>query len=234
MGYLPIFLDVGGCQCVVIGSGPSAEARIRALLDAGAIVTVVNREAPDGTNLRDGPGRVRHLAREYRYGDLRGSSLVYVAAADVELVECAVGEARELGIPLSVVDDPESSTFISPASLRRGDLQIAISTGGASPSIARMIRQRLEPQFGPQYGLLLKIMRRARQFLRSHEPNQSERSRILQSLSRALLDSVGKLDYALLEQTLRVHLDTGVGELGLDVELQDRTMTVTAGAPGPR
>src|SRR5262249_37407609 len=159
MGYLPIFLDVGGRQCVVIGSGPSAEARIRALLDAGAIVTVVNREAPDGINLRDGPGRgVRHLAREYRYGDLHGSSLVFVAAADVELVECAVGEARELGIPLNVVDDPESSTFISPASLRRGDLQIAISTGGASPSIARMIRQRLEPQFGPQYGLLLKIM----------------------------------------------------------------------------
>jgi precorrin-2 dehydrogenase/sirohydrochlorin ferrochelatase len=230
MGYLPIFLDVGGRQCIVIGNGLPAEARMRALLEAGAIVTLVSREAPDGINFQDGPGRVRHLAREYQYGDLHDSSLVYITASDAELVKRAAGEARELGIPLNVIDDPKSSTFISPASLRRGDFQIAISTGGASPSVARAVRQRLEQQFGPEYGLLLKIMRRARQFLRSRESNQSERSRILQSLASVLLDSVGELDYARLEHILRAHLDSGMAELGLDADLQDRAMTNAGGA----
>jgi precorrin-2 dehydrogenase/sirohydrochlorin ferrochelatase len=148
-------------------------------------------------------------------------------------VDRAAREAKELGILLNVVDDPESSTFISPASLRRGDLQIAISTGGASPSVARKIRQRLERQFGPEYGLLLNIMRRARQFLRTREPNQRERSVILQSLAGALLASVGKLDYPLLEQTLQAHLDAGIAEIGLAVDLQDWTMMNTAGAQPP-
>jgi precorrin-2 dehydrogenase/sirohydrochlorin ferrochelatase len=230
MGYLPIFLDVGGRQCVVIGSGPSAGARIRALLEAGAMVTVVSREAADRMDLGDEGSRVRLLTRSYQYGDLCGSSLVYITDGDAELVDRAAGEARERGVPLNVVDDPQSSTFISPASIRRGDLQIAISTGGASPSVTRMIRQRLEQQFGPEYGLLLKVMRRARQFVRSRRPNQPERSVILQSLAAALLDSIGKLDDTMLEQTLRVHLDAGITELGLDVELQDKAVTDMAGA----
>jgi precorrin-2 dehydrogenase/sirohydrochlorin ferrochelatase len=222
MGYLPIFLDLEGHRCVVIGSGQSAETRVRALLDAGAAVTVVSREAAYAINWRDGQGRVSYLAREYKYGDLRGSSLVYITTGDADVARRAAGEARELGIPLNVVDHPESSTFITPASFSRGDLQIAISTGGASPSVARMIREQLEDQFGPEYALVLKVMRRARQFLHSRPSNQSERWSILRSLAGALLESAGKLDYAVVEQTLRVHLDAGIAELGLDLELQDR------------
>lgn len=215
MGYLPIFLDVGGRPCLVIGGGEFAEARVRVLLDAGAIVTVVSREATDGIRLQAAGGKVRHLAREYEYGDLRGKSLAYVATDNSEIARCAAREARELGIPLNVADSPESSTFISPATFKRGDLQIAISTGGSSPAVARMLRERLEQQIGPGYALVLEIMRRARQFLRNREADQRTRAFILKSLAGALLDSAETLDNTLIDEALRLHLHATMAELGL-------------------
>jgi siroheme synthase-like protein len=215
MGYLPIFLDLGGRLCLVIGGGDFAEAKVRALLDAGAIITIVSREATDGIKLQAAGGKVHHLAREYEYGDLRGKSLAYVATENSEIARAAAKEARELGIPLNVVDNPESSTFISPATFRRGDLQIAISTGGSSPAVASMLRHRLEQQIGPGYALVLEIMRRTRQFLRNREADQRTRAFILKSLAGALLDSVETLDNALIDEALRLHLDVGMAELGL-------------------
>jgi len=228
MGYLPIFLDLRGQPCVVIGGGELAEAKVQTLLDAGAIVTVVSREAGDGIKLQAAAGKIRYLAREYEYGDLRGYSLAYVAIANAELARRAASEAREIGIPLNVADNPESSTFISPATFRRGDLQIAISTSGSSPAVARLIRQRLEQQFGPEYALVLEIMRRARQFLRLREPDQRARASMLKSLAAELLDSVETLDYPLIEQAFRQHLHVDMGELGLDP--QSGKMTGSAGA----
>jgi precorrin-2 dehydrogenase / sirohydrochlorin ferrochelatase len=216
MGYLPIFLDLGRRPCLVIGGGEFAEAKVRALVDAGAIVTVVSREATDVIKLLAAGGEVRHLAREYHYGDLRGNTIVYVATENHEVVHCAVREARELGILLNVVDNPECSTFISPAAFKRGDLQIAISTSGSSPAVARMLRQRLEQQIGPGYAFVLEIMRRARQFLRKSEANQRARACILKSLAGALLDSIETLDYSLIDEALRLHVHASLAELGLD------------------
>jgi siroheme synthase-like protein len=215
MGYLPIFLDLGGRLCLVIGGGDFAEDKIRALLDAGAIITVVSRQATDGIKLQAAGGKLHHLAREYEYGDLRGKSLAYVATENSEIARAAAREARELGIPLNVVDNPESSTFISPATFRRGDLQIAISTGGSSPAVASMLRRRLEQQMGPGYALVLEIMRRTRQFLRNREADQRKRAFILKSLAGALLDSVETLDNTLIDEALRLYLDVGMAELGL-------------------
>jgi siroheme synthase-like protein len=215
MGYLPIFLEVGGRPCLVIGGGDFAEARVRALLDAGAIVTVIGREANDGIKLQAEGGKVRHIARDYEYGDLRGKSLAYVATDSSEIARFAAQEARELGIPLNVADKPESSTFISPATFKRGDLQIAISTGGSSPAVARMLRQRLEQQIGPGYALVLEIMRQARQFLRNREADQRTRAFVLKSLAGALLDSAETLDNTLIDEALRLHLHTTMAELGL-------------------
>jgi precorrin-2 dehydrogenase / sirohydrochlorin ferrochelatase len=216
MGYLPIFLDLGGRLCLVIGGGEFAEAKVRTLLDAGAIITVVSREATDGIKLQAAGGEIHHLAREYEYGDLRGKLLAYVATENSEIARAAAREARELGIPLNVVDNPESSTFISPATFRRGDLQIAISTGGSSPAVAGMLRRRLEQQIGPGYALVLEIMRRTRQFLRNREADQRIRAFILKSLAGALLDSVETLDNTLIDEALRLYLDVGMAELGLD------------------
>lgn len=218
MGYLPIFLDVRERQCIVIGDGESAEAKVRLLLDAGAIVTVVSRDPGREIRSRAAAGELRHSAREYIYGDLRGNLLAYVTVASKEIVCRVADEARELGIPLNVVDQPEYSTFISPATFSRGDLRIAISTSGSSPALARMLRERLEQQIGPGYGSILEIMRRARQFLRRREPDQRVRTRILKSLAASLMDSVEMLDYERIQQLLRLHLKSGVAELGLDLQ----------------
>jgi precorrin-2 dehydrogenase/sirohydrochlorin ferrochelatase len=216
MGYLPIFLNLGGRSCLVIGGGELAEAKVQALLEAGAIVTVVSRSATDGIKSQITDGKVRYLAREYEYGDLRGKSLAYAATDNQEVARCAASEARELGIPFNAPDDPEASTFISPASFKRGDLHVAISTGGSSPAVARKLRQRLEHQIGPEYALVLEIMRRARHFLRDREADQRARAVILKSLAGALLDSVETLDNRLIDEALRLHLHAGRAELGLD------------------
>jgi precorrin-2 dehydrogenase / sirohydrochlorin ferrochelatase len=218
MGYLPIFLDLGGRRCVVIGGRDVVEAKVRALLEAGAIVTVISRQAADEIKSRAAAGEIRYWARQYEYGDLQGNSLAYLADEHDDTIRTAAGEARTLGIPLNVIDDPDSSTFISPAILRRGDLQIAISTAGSSPAIARMIRDRLKQQIGPEYGLIVKIMRRARQFLRLREPDQLARANMLKSLAASLLDSIEVLDNARVDQVLRLYLNAGVAELGLDLQ----------------
>ncbi len=218
MGYVPVFLEVSGRSCIIIGGGNVAESKVRALLEAGAIVTVVDAQASAGIKLQTGGGEVRYLARGYEYGDLRGNSLAYVATGDPEVARRAAREARELGIPLNVVDRPEFSTFISPATFKRGDLQIAISTGGSSPAVARMLRERLEQQIGPEYALLLETMSRARQFLRDSETNRDGRACILKSLARTLLDSVETLDNTLIDEALRQHLHVGMAELGLDAQ----------------
>jgi precorrin-2 dehydrogenase/sirohydrochlorin ferrochelatase len=215
MGYLPIFLDLGERPCIVVGGGELAETRAEALLEAGAIVTIVGREVSDRIKLQAASGKLRHLARDYHYGDLRGMVLAYVATDDREAASNAAREARERGIPLNVADHPEASTFISPATFRRGDLQIAISTSGSSPAIARLMRQRLEWQIGPEYALILEIMHRARAFLREHEPNQHRRADTLKSLAAALLDVVETPDYPQIDQILRRHLHADMAKLGL-------------------
>ncbi|MBV8774330.1 MAG: bifunctional precorrin-2 dehydrogenase/sirohydrochlorin ferrochelatase [Deltaproteobacteria bacterium] len=218
MGYVPIFLEVRGRQCIVIGGGESAEAKVRGLLDAGAIVTVISADLAEEIKSLARAGQLRYVAREYEYGDLRGNVLAYVTLASNEVVCRVAGEARELGIPLNVADRPEYSTFISPARLRRGDLEIAISTSGSSPALARMLRERLEQQIGPRYGAILEIMRRARQLLRRREPDQRLRASVLKSLAASLMDSADVLDYDRVEQLLRLHLKSSVVELGLELQ----------------
>jgi precorrin-2 dehydrogenase / sirohydrochlorin ferrochelatase len=190
MGYLPIFVAAGGRRCIVIGGGDAAESKVCALVEAGAVVTVVSREISAGIKCQVDGGKVRYLPRQYEYGDLRGNWLVYIATEDVAATRAAAEEASELQILLNVVDDAELSSFISPATFKRGALQVAISTGGSSPTVARMLRERLEQQILPEYALVLDIMRRARQLLRNREPDPSARARILKSLAAALLDSV--------------------------------------------
>jgi precorrin-2 dehydrogenase/sirohydrochlorin ferrochelatase len=215
MGYLPIFLDVAGRPCIVIGDGEVAEGKVRALIEAGANVTVVSAAASAAlTNVAD-KGELRHVPREYEYGDLHGNYLAYVASRDPETARRAAEEARELGILINIADNPERSNFISPAIVKSGDLQIAISTSGASPAVARKLREQMQQRFGPEYAFLLEIMRRARRYLRRHQADQRERARRLNALAVTLLGSVDALDDAHIDEALNRHLEVGMEELDL-------------------
>jgi precorrin-2 dehydrogenase / sirohydrochlorin ferrochelatase len=222
MGYIPIFLDVTGRECVVIGGGEVAARKVEALLNAGAQVTVVSPRLSQSLESLAVRAQVTHIAREYERGDIRGCVLVYAASDDPKLHRELVAEARALGIPINVVDVPELCTFISPAVVNRGDLQIAISTGGASPAFAARLRRALEDQFGTEYALTLRVLRAARRWLYADEIDPADRMRRLKELAdSALPDAIADGDVAAIERILASCLGDGVGLAALGVALAE-------------
>ena len=187
MGYIPIFLDVTGRECVVVGGGEVAARKVEALLDAGARVTVVSPRLSQLLDSMAARGLVKHIARDYERGDICGCVLAYAATDDPKLHRELVAEARARGIPINVVDVPELCTFISPAVVNRGELQIAISTGGASPAFAARLRRALEDQFGAEYALTLEVLRAARRRLHAEEIDPADRMRRLKELADSAL-----------------------------------------------
>ena len=147
----PMFVKLEGRPVLVVGAGPVAESKIGGLLETGAEVRVI---APQATDQVREWARSRQVALEERafsLTDLEGVFLVVAATGFNEVNEAVFREARLRGVLCNVVDVPELCDFFYPAVVRRGDLQIAISTSGQSPSLARRLRQQLERQFGPGY-----------------------------------------------------------------------------------
>ena len=154
--YLQASLDVRGRRCLVVGGGAVAVRKTTTLLEAGAAVTLVAPELsaiPEGADVKQ---------RRFRDEDLEGVLLVVAATDDRELNARIGDAARSRRIWANVADDPEASTFVFPALVSRGPLRIAISTSNGSPALARRIRQRLESEFGPEYGQLTALLARLR------------------------------------------------------------------------
>src|SRR5881628_2315927 len=160
--YFPAFLDVRGRRCLVVGGGEIGERKARALLACGAQVTVVSPTATRGLAALALEGRIVERRRSFRRADLRGCALVVAATGDPAVDDAVAALARRARVLVNVVDRPESCDFILPSVLRRGELQIAVSTGGRSPALAREIRRRLEPMFGPEYAELVEQVGRER------------------------------------------------------------------------
>ena len=162
MDYYPIMVDLRDRPCTVVGGGAVAERKVAALLACGACVTVISPELSPSLQKWAREGRITVFSRYYQEGDLTGAFLV-ISATDNELVNKTVAaEAGRCGILWNVVDDPRRSNFIVPAVLAQGPLVIAVSTGGASPALAKKIRQELAQKFGPEYGILLTLLGKVR------------------------------------------------------------------------
>jgi siroheme synthase-like protein len=138
----PVALEVGGRRCVVFGTGAVARARAEALLDAGALVTVV--------------------ARPHEDGDLAGAFLAVAATGDAAEHARIFAEAEQEGVLLNAVDDPAHCHFAVPAVLRRGDLVVAVSTGGRAPGYAGRVRDDLARTVGAEHGTLLDLIAEVR------------------------------------------------------------------------
>jgi len=219
MGYIPIFFDVTGRPCIVIGGGEVAARKVESLIEAGARVTVVSPRLSPSLQAAVARGLVTHIARDYAPGDIKGCVLAYAATDDPKLHRELAAEARTLGIPINVADVPELCSFIAPAVVKRGALQIAISTSGASPAFAARIRRELDDRFGAEYALTLDLMRAARRRLHADEIAPVERMRRLTELANsALPDAIAAGDVAAVERILAAHLGEGVGlaQLGID------------------
>jgi siroheme synthase-like protein len=152
--YYPLFLNVKAMKCIVIGGGLIALRKVKDLLEHCADITVVSPYTCKGIDELSAQGKIRVLKRKYQMGDLEGSYLAVVATGDRSLNKKVVNEAKEKKVLLNIVDDPELSDFIVPSVLHRGDVSIAVSTGGRSPALARKIRAGLEFYFADEYSAL--------------------------------------------------------------------------------
>lgn len=158
MDFLPVFLNLKQRPCVVIGGGEVASRKISLLLDAGAQVTVCSPVLCDTVRRWAEAGRVRHLNQEF-HPDVLAGSVVAIAATDDAAVNRRVSEtARARNIPVNVVDQPELCSFIMPSIVDRSPLIIAVSTGGRSPVLARLMRARLESLIPSGYGSLARLV----------------------------------------------------------------------------
>jgi siroheme synthase-like protein len=164
--HFPVGLDVRGRRCVVVGGGAVAARRVEGLLACGADVTVVApRVAPPLQEL-SGAGRIVVHERPYAPGDLADAMLA-IAATDVPAVNRQVAaEARAGGVLVNVASDPAEGDFVVLSVVRRGGLEIAISTGGESPALARRVREDLERLLPAEYGDLLPLLADLRRELR--------------------------------------------------------------------
>lgn len=166
MGFYPIVVQMTGQPCVVIGGGATAERKAEALLGVGARVTVVS---PRLTARLEGwaeSGAIRHLAREYRPGDLAGFALAFVATDDGAVNAAVFAEGRQARVWVNAADDPGHCDFMLPAVLRRGELVVAVATGGASPALSRLVRDELGAHLSPDYGGVVGLVAEVRGDLR--------------------------------------------------------------------
>ncbi len=163
MKFLPIFVDLHGRPCLVVGGGSVASRKVALLAQAGGKVTVVSPQLCESLQQRIDEGLAVHEAREFQDGDIDGKAVV-IASTDQDQVNRRVSElAKAANIPVNVVDHPELCTFIVPSVINRDPIQVAVSTGGASPVLARLLRARLETYIPSAYGRLAKLVERFRE-----------------------------------------------------------------------
>ena len=162
MGYYPLYLEMNRRRCLVIGGGAVAERKIASLLEAGAKVTVISPEATETVACWSKNNSIQFLARRYQRGDVKGHELVFVATNDGSVNAQVHQDGKNQGVWVNAADDPEHCDFILPSVLRRGDLTVAISSGGNSPALARTIREDLEGYFTQEYEQLAGLAAEAR------------------------------------------------------------------------
>ncbi len=185
MKTYPIFTIIEDKPCLVVGGGAVGERKVLDLREAGARVTVVSLSLTPTLAELAAAGQIRYLNEDFSPDQLQGMVLVMAATDDQEVNARVSAAAQEMGLWVNVADDPEFCTFIVPAQVRRGDLTLAISTGGASPALARKLRQELQQLFGPEYGPYLALLKGVRTRLlserRGHPDNAALFHRLVDS-----------------------------------------------------
>lgn len=164
--YYPVFLNISGQKCVVVGGGQVALRKVKALLECGANVEVISPALGSELNKLAETGEINVLPRNYQAGDLQGALMAVAATNDRHINQEVVKEARRSRILANTVDGAEDSDFIVPSYLQRGNITIAISTAGSSPALARKIRNKLAKDFGDEYASLALLIEAVRRQLR--------------------------------------------------------------------
>jgi len=192
VAYYPIFLELKGRPCVVIGGGQIACRKAQALVSCGAKVTVVSPRLGTGLQRLARTKKVRWHKQAFQPSHLKGAQLVIAATDDQAVNERSAREAKRRGIWINVVDQPRLCSFILSSVVRRGKLVLAISTGGVSPALAKWIRKDLQVRYGPEFDRLLKAMAQVRGKVKKAIPRTQKRKRVFEKALKAYFQVIEK------------------------------------------
>lgn len=200
----PIMLRLEGKKAVVVGGGKVAERKVTGLLGTGSHITVISPNATDKLKRLAGCGRIEWLEKSFAKEDLDGAFLIFAATNDRELNQ-AIKIAASGHQLVTLADDPEGSDFHVPSQIQRGRLSIAVSTGGASPTLARKIREQLEHQYDEGFEDYLEFLFSARQRILKDVKDTSRKRKLLTAIaSEAFLNSHDReADFLQLVQNTR-------------------------------
>lgn len=219
--YLPIFIDLTQSRCLVVGGGEVARRKIDTLHNAKAQLLVVTKTACKEIIAMARTGDIELALREYAPSDLESTSLVIAATSDQALNERIADDARRRRILINVVDNPNLCSFIMPSIVDRSPVIIAVSTGGAAPVLARLLRARLETMIPAAYGRLAEFMREFREHVRAKIPDGIARRRfwehaVMGSIAERLFEGKHRSALAEMEQILAgTNASTPSGEVYL-------------------
>ncbi|HFD81509.1 MAG TPA: uroporphyrinogen-III C-methyltransferase [Gammaproteobacteria bacterium] len=230
MDFFPIFMDLRGRDCLVVGGGKVAARKVGLLESAGAQLTVVAPQlCPELASLA-GEGRIAHQARDFDDADIDGKALI-VAATDDAAVNRRVSElAQARGLPVNVVDQPQLCSFIMPSIIDRSPVQVAVSTGGSSPVLARLLRARLESYVPAAYGRLAQLVAGFRERVKERFASGEQRR---QFWEKVLQGEVAELLFAGRDEAAAEVLEKALEENDFDAQPQGEVYLVGAGPGDP-
>ena len=171
----PINLQISRQPCMVVGGGSVAERKVAALLAAGGVVTIVSPYLTKLLTLLVEEKAIIHIARAYQQGDVNGFFIVICATDNGEVNKLIAEEGMSVGALVNVTDAPELGNFSVPSQISHGDLLLTISTGGKSPVLAKRLREELEERYGPEYGIYLELVAKARTQIKKQLSTAKER-----------------------------------------------------------
>lgn len=218
MSRLLVSLDMNDKLVVVIGGGTVAARKCLQLVRSRARVTVVAPKLVPSLGRLVNSGLVSHRARSFDPGDLSGAFLIYAATDDSDVNRRVTEEARGQGLLVNSADDPSSSSFTSPAQIRRGAFTLAVATDGKSPALARRVRRDLAAVYGREYALVVRLMGAVREKLLTQTPNRTYNKQIFNALAASDLPELfRKGQLAEIDRLLLIECGPGfsLSDLGL-------------------
>jgi len=230
MNYLPIFYELKEKACTIVGAGGIASRKADLLIMAGAQVTVISPVLGEEMSRFNEAGKIQWLDRPFQHGDLTDSFLVIAATSEKSVNEQVAAEALALKIPCNVVDNPELCSFIMPSIINRDPVQIAVSTGGASPVLARLIRTNLESCTPSAYGKLATLVDNYRNDVKNTFPKVEERRKFWESI---LEGPVSEHVFAGRNDDARELLEKLISEANADPGYTGEVFLVGAGPGDP-
>jgi len=190
MAFYPVNLNISNRRCLVVGGGSVAARKIESLLVSDAAIRVVSPEVCEKISDMADSGRIEWIQRTYQERDLAGVFLVFAATNQPTVQEMIANQAKQAGVLLNSADSPDQCDFHVPAKIRRGDLLIAVSTGGSSPALSARIKDRLYIDFGPEYATLVELLAQIRRQVVGGMRESIENRQLFQRLLEHTLESV--------------------------------------------